>query len=121
MAATETLDIDDTVKALGTGMKTFLVQVLVGQGVIKCPMLANPFLNHIAYDLAGWAVDVVMGKGGMLAFVVNNKIINLDKRDDFVEAVTKIDQLPDDVDDHTWEQAEREASLAFKNLVGLAS
>lgn len=120
MAATQTLNIDDTVKAVKTGMQTFLVSVLVGEGVIKCPFLANPFFNHILYDLADWAVGKLLTKGEMLAFVLNNKVIALDKRDDYVEAVTKVDNLPDDVDDGTWARAEADASKQFKNLVGLA-
>lgn len=118
--ATETLDIDDTVKAVETGFRTFLVRLLVTQGAIKCPLLANPWFNKIIYDLADWAVGKILKEGGVLAFFLNNKVINIDKRDDYVEAVNKVEALPDDVDDHTWEAAEREASEAFRNLYGLA-
>lgn len=117
--ATETLNIDDTVKSIKTGMETFLVHVLVGESVIKCPFLANPYFNKLLYELAEWGVNKILTKGEMLAFVLNNKVISLDKRDDYVEAVNKVESLPDDVDDQTWEEAEIEAANAFRNLVGL--
>lgn len=118
--ATPTLDIDDTVKAVKTGFETMLVRVLVGEGVIKCPILANPFFNKILYEVAEWAVDKILTKGEVLAFFLNNKVINIDKGSDYVDAVNKVEALPDDVDDKTWEAAEREASDAFRNLYGLA-
>lgn len=118
--STETLNIDDTVKAVETGFQTFLVRVLVGQGMIKCPFLANPFLNRVAYDLANWAVGKVLHEGGMLLFFLNNRVISIDKQEDYLEAVNKVNALPDDVDDATWEDAEREASLQFKNLMVLS-
>lgn len=116
---TETIDIESVVSKVKTGFVTFLTRLIVTEAITLLPWLG--FFEKILYETVEWAVNLAATKGGLVAFMINTKVIAIDKGTDYVRAIEVVEQLPDDVDNETWEKAEREAAHQFKNLFNLAS
>jgi hypothetical protein len=112
----DTIDIEDFAQKVKSSIVNYILA-----GVIAMPpfskLVAIPILGRIIKTFIEIAAEIVAGKLGFAAFVINTGIFTRDQARDYVEALRRIDNLPEGVSDDEWEKHENEANHAFTNLV----
>lgn len=118
----DTIDIEDLAAEFRKDILRAERNVIVSGIVAKNPWLlaAGPFAVA-ATDLIGDIVEIglvyINEQIGWIAFRFNTTVFTTDQGKDYVEAIEKRLNLPDDVSDEVWDAAEEKANHAFKNLV----
>lgn len=122
MAGLDTVDVDDLFKQFGEDLLRLETAAAVSSAVAFAPWLAapNPF-SKIALEgveeVAEETLKYLNKQFGWIAFRFNTTVFTTDQGKDYIDSVTKRNNLPDDVSDEVWDAAEEEANHAMRNLV----
>lgn len=113
----ETIDIEDFASYVKSSFVTYFTNLAWATLVGAAPWLNVPIVRDVVKFIIERSVTFLATKGGLVAFMINTGVFTRDQAKDYIEVVTKIDQLPDDVPNAEWEKMENEANRAFENLV----
>lgn len=81
------------------------------------PILAMPFVNYIAKQTIRGVVFLVSQLPMMAAFFLNTAIRKTSQAKDFIVSVHELENLPEDVSDEVYLQAEEKKASNFYNFV----
>lgn len=110
------VDIGDFANAVKSSLLKYILSVILNMPQVA-PIIKMPVVGYVATKIIEWILAAALGKAGLVAFIINTKVFTQDQAKDYLAALKKLEQAPDNIPDAEWEKLEDEANRAFTNLV----
>lgn len=110
------VDIEDFAQAVKSSLLKYLLQAVMALPDVKA-IRAIPVVGVLFEKLVEWIINLLLGKVGLAAFIINTKVFTQAQAEEYIKAIGKLKALPDNVSDEEWAKHEEIANEAFKNLI----
>ncbi len=113
----DSIDVEEFANTVKSTFIIYFTNLVYTQLLVAVPWIAAPFISYIARWVIAAVVTSLATHGGLIAFIINTRVFTIDQAKDYMAAVDKLHEAPDDISDEEWSRLELEANHAFKNLI----